>query len=176
VTLRIKAGLPTLRTRAVLSVLHRVFAAARERFGFRLVHFSVQGNHVHLIVEGDDRRAVSRGMKGLAIRMAKALNKLWGRAGSVFDDHYHEVPLASPRQVRNALAYVLHNAKKHGARLRGLVDSFTSAAWFDGWKESIRLVGSMVQAPVTRARSWILQEGWRRRGLISIREAPAPAT
>jgi REP element-mobilizing transposase RayT len=174
VTLRIKAGLPTLRTRAVLSVLHRVFAAARERFGFRLIHFSVQGNHVHLIVEGDDRGAVSRGMKGLAIRMAKALNKLWGRAGSVFDDHYHEAPLATPRQVRNALAYVLHNAKKHGAKLRGLVDSFTSAAWFDGWKESIRLVGSMVQAPVTRARSWILQEGWRRRGLISIREAPAP--
>jgi REP element-mobilizing transposase RayT len=150
-----------------------VFAAARERFGLRLIHFSIQSNHLHLIVEADDRSAVSRGMQGLSIRMAKALNKLWERAGSVFDDHYHEVPLTCPRQVRHALAYVLHNAKKHGAKLRSMVDSFTSAAWFDGWREPVRFVGSGAPEPVTTARSWLLQEGWRRRGLISIREAPA---
>jgi len=50
------------------------------------------------------------------IRVAKGLNKLWARRGKVFADHYHDRILRTPREVRNALCYVLHNAKKHGLR------------------------------------------------------------
>ena len=47
----------------------------------RIIEFSVQGNHLHLIVEAENSDALSRGMQGLAIRIAKALNSLMERAG-----------------------------------------------------------------------------------------------
>jgi REP element-mobilizing transposase RayT len=75
VTLRCVTGLPSLRRRQLRKVIFRAFGAGSERFGFRLVHFSVQSNHVHLICEADDARALARGMQGLSIRLAKGLNR-----------------------------------------------------------------------------------------------------
>ena len=83
VTCKLRRGLPTLRRKAEYRVLRGAFAKGCERFGFRLVHYSVQGDHLHLIAEAKDRRALSRGMQGLLVRVAKGLNKLWSRKGSV---------------------------------------------------------------------------------------------
>jgi hypothetical protein len=110
-----------------------------------------------MLVEADGRESLSRGMQGLAIRMARALNRAWTRTGKVFADRYHAHVLRTPREVRNALAYVLGNARKHGARLLEAIDPFSSAAWFESWSDS---------APVARARTWLLRVGWRRRGAI----------
>ena len=132
VTVRLVKGLPTLRQKETYEALRRAFAAGCERFGFRLCEYSVQGNHLHLITEAKDRSAMSRGMQGLLIRVAKALNKLWRRRGTVFADRYHEVILKTPRQVRHALNYVLNNARKHGVRLRKALDYFASGPWFKG--------------------------------------------
>ncbi|MEQ9497049.1 MAG: transposase, partial [Deltaproteobacteria bacterium] len=90
--------------------------AGAERFGFRLVHFSVLRNHLHLIAEADDRVALARGMKGLKVRVARAINRVAGRRGTVFSDRYHAHALRSPSQTRNALAYVLNNFRKHEAQ------------------------------------------------------------
>ena len=114
VTLRVGAGLPSLRHRRLRSTVFRAFGAGAERFGFRLVHFSVQSNHLHLVVEANDRRALTRGMQGLAIRVAKAINRRLERRGKVFADRYHARALRSPREVRHALRYVLLNAQRHG--------------------------------------------------------------
>jgi len=141
----------------------------------RLVHWSVQGNHLHLIVEAKDRLALSRGMQGLKIRLAKALNRLWGRAGSVFSDRYHAVALRTPRQVRSALLYVLNNFRKHeGQRGRRLppsfVDPLSTALAFDGWKRQTPIPSSWK----TKPRTWLLAKGWRRGGLLS--EDAVPST
>lgn len=80
-------------------MLRTAFAAGSERFGFRLRQYSVQSDHRHLVVEGKDRRALSRGMQGLLIRIAKGLNRLWGRRGTVFADRYHDRILRTPREV-----------------------------------------------------------------------------
>jgi REP element-mobilizing transposase RayT len=175
VTLRLIDGLPSLRRKPIYRVLRRAFTAGSERFGFRLVQYSVQTNHLHLLVEARDRRALVRGMQGLAIRVAKALNRLWERGGRVFADRYHDRILRTPREVRNALAYVLHNARRHGARFLG-VDPFSSGAWFDGWRES----GPATCHPGTppsaaAARTWLLAVGWRRHGLLSVDEIPGPS-
>ena len=169
VTLRIVSGVPSLRVGRTYRFLEDALRAGRERFGLRLVQFSVQSNHVHMLVEADGRASLSRGMQGLAVRMARALNRAWKRTGTVFADRYQAHVLRTPREVRHALAYVLLNARKHGARLIEALDPFSSGAWFDGWSDQpVRNGGD---APVARARTWLLRWGWRRHG--AIRAAPA---
>jgi REP element-mobilizing transposase RayT len=103
VTVRLIDRLPSLRRSGTISALKAVFAAGCDRFGFRLVHWSVQSNHIHMLVEAADNGSLSRGMQGLMVRIAKALNRLWARKGKVFSDRYHAHILRTPREVRNAL-------------------------------------------------------------------------
>jgi len=168
VTLRMCDEVPSLRRSLVRARIFRALGDGRERFGFRLVQFSLQSNHVHLIVEADDPRALSRGMKGIAVRVARTLNRLWKRRGRVFSDRFHARPLRTPREVRSALVYVLQNARHHGLRLMG-VDPYSSGPWFDGWRQGIVLAS---EGPGARARTWLLRRGWRRHGLIGIQESP----
>jgi REP element-mobilizing transposase RayT len=134
VTVRLREDVPGARGRKTREVVRAAFRAGRERFGFRLVQYSVQETHLHLLVEGRDREAVSRGMQGLLIRVAKALNKVWGRKGKVFADRYHDRILRTPREVKNAVRYVLKNAQHHGMVFEGRPDPHSSGPWFDGWR------------------------------------------
>jgi hypothetical protein len=137
---------------------------------FRVVHYSVQTNHVHLIVEAAGKDALARGMRGLAIRTALAVNRALGRRGALWAERYHARALATPRMVRNALVYVLANARKHLRAVAGL-DPCSSAAWFDGYRTRAPLRG--VRAPTASPRTWLLRVGWRRHGLLSVDEPPA---
>jgi REP element-mobilizing transposase RayT len=158
-------------------VLRRAFAEAKDRLDMRLIHFLVQGNHLHLIVEAADRTALGRAMKGLQIRMARGLNRLFGRAGRVFADRYHARAMKTPRETRNGLVYVLLNARRHAFQ-RGLglrrssIDPCSSGLAFDGWTTPIECSDAI---PVVRPKSWLLRIGWKRRGLISPSEVPASA-
>jgi len=180
-TVRVRKGLPPLRNRRTRRVLMQCFAAARERFGFRLLHYSIQSTHLHLLCEAADDKALSRGMQGLLIRIAKALNKLWERKGSVFAERYHERILRTPREVRNALAYVLNNLWRH---LRGAfpsrrsdsatgLDEFASGLWFDGWKAKPQVsLPEGVGPPIAASHTWLINTGWRRCGLLRVDEVP----
>ena len=99
VTLRIREGLPGLRRRGELAVLKGAFHGGCLRFGLRLVEFSVQGNHIHLLAEAEDKRSLARGLQGLCVRIARRLNKWWGRCGAVFADRYHARILRTPREA-----------------------------------------------------------------------------
>src|SRR5438552_4890491 len=135
----------------------------------RVIHFSAQDDHLHLIVEADDTHALRHGLRGLVIRLAREVNHALGRRGAVFGDRYHARTLTTPRAVRFALIYVLRNRQKHSAGERGL-DPCSSAPWFDGWRESIPPVAG--SAPVVRARTWLAAVGWRRHGLIATDDRP----
>jgi REP element-mobilizing transposase RayT len=113
VTLRVVGGIESLREPSLFSVVRRALAEGKRHFGFSVVHFSVQRDHVHIIAEANDRRALSRGMQGLSIRVARAVNAQLGRSGKLFADRYHARALTSPRTVRLALRYVLLNVRKH---------------------------------------------------------------
>jgi len=174
VTMRVKAGLPSLRGLREFAALRGAMQAGCRRGGFRLVHFSVLSNHLHMIVEGSSRSALSRGLQGLSIRMARALNRLWRRFGSVFADRYHDRILGSPTEVWNSLRYVLCNARKHGAwTSRTRHDPFSSASWFDGWRGAPAM--TRAPSPASRARSWLLRTGWQLHGLIDIDATPRVA-
>jgi len=179
VTLRAERRLPSLRRQLVFAELRRDFVRASHA-SFRVVHFSVQSNHVHLILEAHDKLSLSRGMAGLSIRLARSVNRVLTRRGRVWSDRYHARTLRTPRETRQALVYVLMNFKKHaGPSARG-VDAMSSAVWFDGWKDPLRMgdpsagIGRGV-VPVWRPRTWLAREGWRRGGLIHQDERPRPA-
>jgi hypothetical protein len=162
---------------------HAIAQAARRSPEFRVVHFSVQSDHVHLLVEAANTAALSAGMRGLVIRIARQVNKLLFRRGPVWADRWHGRALTSPRAVRHALVYVLANFKKHVPFATHPVDPCSSAPYFDGFREyqgrlaievlrRRRLPGG-ASSPTTlpRARTWLLAQSWRKRS-FSVHDRP----
>ena len=131
VTMRIAGGRPSLRSSRSFRAVKEALRKGKDRFGLRLIHFSVQGNHVHLLVEADDDLALSRGIKGLAVRIARAFNKVHRLRGQVFSDRFHSRALKSPREVAYAMRYVLGNHLKHGLSSGGS-DPYSSAEFAPG--------------------------------------------
>ena len=180
VTVRVRREAAGLRAQTVFPVVR---AALREssRASFRVVEFSVQRDHLHLIVEAHDRTALARGMQGLGIRVARAVNRTRARRGRVWADRYHARELTSPRAVRNALVYVLHNVRKHRASL-AWIDPCSSAAWFDGFRhdelsaiavpDAHAIAATAGARPTAAARTWLAGIGWRRLGLVGLHESP----
>jgi hypothetical protein len=176
VTLRALPDLGSLRDCPAYPALEDAIAAAAKA-DFRVCEFSVQFDHLHLIVEAHDRDALRRGMQGLAVRCARAVNRVLGRRGKVFVERYHARALKTPREVRNGLVSVLQNWRKSVAGAQWL-DGCSSARWFDGWRGP-RPDWARPPPGATRvtraARTWLLREGWRRHGLIRLDEVPRDA-
>jgi hypothetical protein len=173
-----------LRTVRLAHEIERTFGTGCERSEFRLVHYSLQGNHAHLIVEARDRDALGRGMMAIGARLARAVNRVMRRTGEVLADRYHVRVLPTPREVRAALRYVLLNARRHAAQARAALgarvrlDPASSARWFDGWRrtapgapEAVDPPSLPERSPVARARTWLLTVGWRRHGLLDPADA-----
>jgi REP element-mobilizing transposase RayT len=176
---------PSLRGGALVREWRRSLAESSERGDFRVAHYSLQGDHAHLIVEAHGRDALARGMKSIGARLARAVNRAMERSGPVLDGRYHHRSLRSPREVRRALAYVLLNARRHLAKNRRVsrsarahLDGASSARWFDGWRGEVasRLPETATSREVARPRTWLLRVGWRRHGLVDPAELPGPAT
>ncbi len=180
VTLRLVAGLPNLRKKSTFRQVRKVLALPRAG-DVRIVHYSVQSNHLHFVVEAESARQLARGMQALGIRLAKRLNRLFKRSGGVFADRFHVRRLKTPLEVRRALAYVLNNYRRHvdgtGPRLPlSFCDPCSSAASFDGWDPEWTHAPPDPRAMsdpfpelspgVVPARSFLLRKGWRRHGLI----------
>jgi putative transposase len=185
VTLR--ARFRPLRSQHVLPTLRLAIDRTNRRRPnrFRVIEFTVQYDHMHLLVEAADRRELSSGMSSLAVRIARRVNQLVARRGRFWADRWYGRELTSPRQVRTALVYVLANFRKHARwRLGPGIDPFSSALWFDGWEGArpgvarsgqVRL-GEERAPPVRRARTWLARDGWRLLGLLRLDEAPAGAS
>lgn len=145
------AGVGYLRGYRLRKAVETALREAKERFGLRIVHYSIQGNHLHMLVEADGPASLRQGAQGLAIRIARAINRAQGRHGKVFSDRYHSRALATRREVANALHYILENFRHH---LRPDVapagaDPCSSAIWV-----SIPLTDD---APVVAPRTWLLR-------------------
>jgi REP element-mobilizing transposase RayT len=161
VTLRVQPHVWNLRGRQCFRVIARAFAAGHRRKAFRLNEFSVQGNHLHLIVEANDAKALARGLQSLEIRIAKGLNAEMGTRGAVFADRYHAHILRTPTEVAYALGYVRGNfaihAERIGARAVNAIDRCSSAALVDGAAPD-----DAEQRLVAPPGTWLLGVGWRR--------------
>jgi REP element-mobilizing transposase RayT len=173
VTLRAAATLRCLRSTRVYPAVRRALASA-SRAEFRIVEYTVQRDHIHLIAEAENGLALSGGVRGLAIRLARAVKRVLGRRGRVWEDRYHARALATPRAVRHALIYVLGNFRKHGHAGPG-IDPCSSAAWFNGWRVA-QAPSESGPRPVAMAHTWLGRVGWRCHGLIGTDEYPKGRT
>ena len=149
-------GLGSLRGRKLFTQVREAFRRCHEKEGFRVAHFSVQNNHVHALVEADGVESLSHGLQGLGVSMAKRINRVSSRRGRVFDDRFFARALRTPREVANALNYVLRNDQIHEGRMGHVVDRgsepdpFSSAALPE-------------DPPLTSLpKTWLLTTGWRR--------------
>jgi len=172
----VRPDVPSLRFARLVAAFERSVAQACERGDFRVVHYSLQSNHVHLLVEAVSPAALACGMKSVGARLARAINRVFGRVGPVLADRYHLHVLKTPREVRSALRYVLLNARHHASRLpsRRLLDPASSARWFDGWKMIVSDAKGASRRPVARAKTWLLAVGWKLHGLIDPADVPGP--
>jgi len=179
VTLRLRPEVWNLRSKRCYRVLERAFYKCLERGDARIAHYSVQGNHVHMLVEAGDRLALGRMMQSFCIRAAKGLNRVMGRRrGTVFGDRYHSRTLRTPTETRATIVYVLQNARKHLTEIGKVLsrewidDEYSSALYFNGWVDPPAPPAH--PPPVARARTWLLSAGWRNRGGGPIRRAEIP--
>jgi putative transposase len=204
IVLRVVPAIGSLRKRlmyqalryASITVALRAELRASTDGAFRIVHISIQRTHVHLLVEADNKLALSRGMQSFQISAAKHLNRAASvtrlkageerRRGTVFPDRYHQEIIRNPTQARRALAYVLNNWRKHREDEAILeartwkVDPFSTGALFAGWKE---LEGEAFLWKTRRTyeplvvylpSSWLLQKGWMRGGgRFSVYDVPS---
>jgi len=186
---RVVRDVGRLRTRHMYAAVREATIAVLALERFRIAHLSIQGSHLHLIVEAHDRLALADGMKRFLISAAKQINRSLRertgnkRRGPVFVDRYHPRILRTPREVRNCIAYVLNNWRHHGEDQRGVarrwaVDPFSSGVSFDGWRE-LEDSPVMYRPPPTYAalavwlpKTWLLAKGWTRHGRIGVREVP----
>ena len=136
VTMRMHKHVWNLRTRRCFGEIEKAFLKGGERFGFRLIHYSVMGNHIHLLVEAGHNTSLARGMKGLSVRIARALNVVMQRRGSVIADRYHARILRTPTEVKHVRHYLLTNANHHYGLLGA--DPYAS------------------QTPLTQPQTWLL--------------------
>jgi putative transposase len=187
VVIRATPEIGSLRRRNIYHACRRALVTSFAHDTCRIVHISIQGTHVHLLVEADNRMALARGMQGFQISAAKHINaavtKRRGtrRRGSVFPDRYHVEIITSRRRARHALAYILNNWRKHAEHRAALmqnhsVDPFSSAPSFEGWRDLGEaldvLPDSYEPLPVWHPKTWLLSEGWKMYGLISATEIP----
>jgi REP element-mobilizing transposase RayT len=179
VTLRVSRRIPSLQKQLLCNRVRGALRGVRKKAetkgaAFQIVHFKIEDDHLHLVVEAKSAKALSNGVRAFEIRVARAVNRVLGRTGQVFPDRYHRRDLGTPTEVKNVLSYVLNNGRKHvrhiGDRV-AYVDGTTSGEGFDGWSEPVdryyaidedREVWTQV-----KAWTWLLRVGWRRRGLIS---------
>jgi REP-associated tyrosine transposase len=179
ITCKLLPGLGSLRDPRIAAILMAYLdrcceARLPRRGGFRIVEFSIQGNHVHLICEAKSQEELSRAMQGLMSGMARTVNRELGRKGTIFADRYHAESISSPTQCRNALLYVLANGKKHGVLHRNQqVDPWSTAAWFPFTGADKQAAGSPPgPKPAAAPQSWLLRVGWRRGGSIYRHDQP----
>jgi REP element-mobilizing transposase RayT len=172
-------GLPSFRSERIHNLLRDAVRDTHRRLsGFRIVEYSIQADHLHLIVEADDRALLSTGVRSFSVRVAMRINKqIFGRTrgkGKVWGDRYHRRDLPTPPEVRNALVYVLNNAVKHGELRAGSIDPYSSAPWFSGWIDGRGPPEGAPDSVAEQAQCWLLTDGWPKvfPGFLHVQETP----
>ena len=173
VGMRIEAGLPGLRTRLARAVILKAFREQRGHFEFRIVEFAILSNHMHLIVEAKDAEELAAAMKGLAVRIARGLNKLWERAGQVFADRYWSRVVRKVHELHRLVRYVMQNARRHGVEVPSdRPDEYSSGPWYEFWNGHQGQTFSQEPRPTERPSDMALQ--CARRFVLELTETPQP--
>jgi REP element-mobilizing transposase RayT len=169
VTARAVPGLRSFRDQAVTCLVLLLMRSLNDG-QFQIVHFSVQVNHVHFIVEADDGETVTKKMTGFMVSFARRFNLLCGRRGKVWRDRFYARDITTASEMHHVLAYVFGNAKKHGVIPRDAdwLDPASSAWTFDGWQEPVVLPPEELRWQAPTPRTELLKRDWIAHGLLRV--------
>jgi REP element-mobilizing transposase RayT len=175
-------GGTALRQGKAYRAINVALRALLDATDYRVVHISIQNNHLHLLVEAANKRALQRCMQLFSIRAARTLQAAFGWSGKIFPWRYHATQIRTARQARNTLAYVLNNWRRHredvvnATTMRASVDPYSSGIRFDGWIGAPRFAvpAGYEPLPVQPPETSLLRRDWKRSGLIDLFERPGP--
>jgi hypothetical protein len=179
---RVRLG-PSFRAELARRAIEAELYAVKAR-DVRVVHYSIQDNHLHLMVEGANRADLGRQMKLLFSRIAMAVNRIARRTGKLFADRHHRHELKTPTEVRRALVYILFNNRKYQHRSATTIalDEASSAMWMTDWAPTSTPTAETLARqranypkgpPITKPETWLARIGWRRAGGL-LRETERP--
>jgi len=173
-SLRTVKSVPRLRQRRVYDAIRRVLVRFLGQLGFRIVHLSIQHNHLHFLVEAASKARLTSGMQSLAINLARAINKVFRRIGKVFAFRYHATQVKTDRYARNVLAYVLNNWRHHNEdrRTNAAFDVYSTALSFEGWTIKLEKPRNYDPLPVSPPRTRLLKSDWELYGRLVPTEVP----
>jgi hypothetical protein len=106
VILRTAPSVPDLRSSKVASYIKSALEAIEPRYRMRVVDFLLLEHQLHLVVEAENARLLSRGLQGLGVRLARGINRVTNHRGTVLSDRYELRVLRSPQQVKQMMAIV----------------------------------------------------------------------
>lgn len=109
-----------IKNKFCLKLLKRAILNSRKH-GLRVNHYSLQSNHIHLIVEAESNEILSRGMRSLTVTFARGL-----KMGKIQIERYHLHVLRAVRETKNAILYVLFNQQKHEKGKNSQIDEYSS--------------------------------------------------
>ena len=182
VVLRVVPNVLRLRNREVYAALRRVLERYLGLDDFRVVHLSIQGTHLHFLIEAKGERALTHRMQSLAINAARAINRSLGREGKLFAHRYHATQIRTSRHARHALAYVLNNWRRHREdfynqhTMKAQLDPYATGLAFTGWSGAPRftLPKDYTPLPVSPPATQFLRRDWKHYGLVDLFETPGP--
>ncbi|MGZ3722846.1 MAG: transposase [Bdellovibrionales bacterium] len=171
ITLKLKKGMASLRTKQALTDFRKAVTEAK-KFSLHVIHYSIQNNHVHFIAEAKDSESLARGMTSLSGRFGKVIRGMTGGVGRVFQGRFHVHILKSPTEMKRALEYVLLNTSKHMKFVEHF-DEFSSGPAFKQWRALLgRRLNGLIEEQLTylswhfrelsEPRSWLCSVGWMR--------------
>lgn len=126
-TIKVRENKADIKNKRLLKILHHAIKRARLK-KLKVLHYSLEYNHVHLLVEARDNQIIHQGMQAFGISFAKAINKIKFLKGRVYKNRYHFRKITSLRDYKNVLLYIFRNGIKH-KRTQSLFDPYNSMVY-----------------------------------------------
>lgn len=127
---------------------------------FHILHYSLQWNHIHLIIEATDNEALFRGMRSFTNTFVKCMGK-----GSIQKERYHLHVLRSVKETKNAFRYVIFNEAHHSRKKVVTADAYSSLHQLNlkelakQFKFSIVKKSSHREISLDQPTSWLAKNG-----------------
>lgn len=112
-TVKVLRNKAEIKNKSVLKLLRHAIQRARLQ-GLKIIHYSLEYDHVHLLIEAENNHILGKGMQALGVSLSKGINRLKNLKGAVYKHRYHFRQITSPRQLKNVLGYIFNNGVKHG--------------------------------------------------------------
>jgi len=123
-TVKIKKNKAEIKNKSVLAILKRSILNARKQ-GLRVIHYSLEYDHVHLLIEADNNLILGKGMQAFGVTFSKAINRLKKLAGEVYKHRYHFRRISSCSELKNVMNYIFNNGLRHKTS-KSIVNSYNS--------------------------------------------------